>query len=153
SATEGDEVVVNGMSLSRRDSPFANSGMVVAVEPEDLADYAEHGALAGMQYQKALEVMAEHAGGGRQRAPAQRMTDFIANSTSVALPDSSYYPGLPSAPLHELLPPALARRLQGGLKNFGKSMRGYMTEEAVLVGVETRTSSPVRVPRDAGTLE
>jgi uncharacterized FAD-dependent dehydrogenase len=153
SATEQDEVVVNGMSLSRRDSPFANSGMVVAVEPEDLAEYAEHGALAGVEYQKALEVMAEIAGGGKQRAPAQRMTDFIANRSSGTLPASSYNPGLTSAPLHELLPLALARRLQGGLKNFGSSMRGYMTEEAVLVGVETRTSSPVRVPRDAASLE
>lgn len=153
SATEQDEVVVNGMSLSRRDSPYANSGMVVSVETEDLAPYAEHGALAGMQYQKALEVMAMQAGGGTQKAPAQRLTDFIAARTSSTLPSCSYKPGLTSAPLHELLPAALAARLQGGLKNFGKSMRGYMTEDAVLVGVETRTSSPVRIPRDPATLE
>ncbi len=153
SATEQDEVVVNGMSLSRRDSPYANSGMVVSVETEDLAPYAGHGALAGMHYQKALEVMAMQAGGGTQKAPAQRLTDFIAARTSSTLPSCSYKPGLTSAPLHELLPPALAARLQGGLKDFGKSMRGYMTEEAVLVGVETRTSSPVRIPRNPATLE
>lgn len=153
SATEGDEVVVNGMSLSRRDSPFANSGLVVSVEPEDLAPFAEHGPLAGMVYQKSLETMASTAGGGMQRAPAQRVTDFVERRASATLPPSSYKPGLAPAPLHELLPKALAERLAGGLQSFGRSMRGYMTEEAVLVGVETRTSSPVRVPRDAETLE
>jgi len=153
SATEPDEVVVNGMSLSRRDSPYANSGMVVAVETEDLAPFREHGDLAGVRYQKSLEVMATMAGGGAQRAPAQRVTDFIANRLSETLPSCSYKPGLTSAPLHELLPVPLARRLQGGLKNFGKMMKGYVTDDAVIVGVETRTSSPVRVPRDPATLE
>ncbi|MEO5929509.1 MAG: FAD-dependent oxidoreductase [Candidatus Kapaibacterium sp.] len=153
SATEQDEVVVNGMSLSRRDSPFANSGLVVSVETEDLAPYAEHGPLAGMYYQKSLEVMAATAGGGEQRAPAQRVPDFIANRTSGTLPPCSYNPGITAAPLHDLLPIPLARRLQGGLKNFGRTMHGYVTAEAVIVGVETRTSSPVRVPRDTATLE
>ncbi len=153
SATEGDEVVVNGMSPSRRDSPYANSGMIVSVEREDLVPFAEHGALAGMYYQKSLETMAMEAGGGAQRAPAQRLTDFIAGRTSSTLPSCSYKPGLNSAPLHELLPPSLATRLQGGLKNFGRTMNGYMTEDAVLVGVETRTSSPIRIPRDPATLE
>lgn len=153
SATEGDEVVVNGMSLSRRDSPFANSGMVVSVETGDLAPYAAHGVLAGVAYQKALEVMASDAGGGTQRAPAQRVTDFLVGRLSSTLPDCSYQPGITSAPLHELLPAALSRRLQDGLKDFGRTMRGYVTEEAILVGVETRTSSPVRIPRDAATLE
>jgi uncharacterized FAD-dependent dehydrogenase len=152
-ATSPDEVVVNGMSLSRRDSPFANSGMVVGIEPEDLEPYAEHGELAGIHYQKALEVMAAQAGGGEQRAPGQRVTDFIANRTSSTLPPCSYKPGLTSAPLHELLPAPLARRLQEGLSTFGKTMRGYVTEDAVIVGVETRTSSPVRIPRDAQTLQ
>ena len=153
SATEGDEVVVNGMSLSRRDSPFANSGMVVSVETEDLAPYADHGVLAGVAYQKALEVMAAETGGGMQKAPAQRVTDFLAGRISATLPPCSYTPGITSAPLHELLPPALARRLQAGLREFGSTMRGYVTEEAILVGVETRTSSPVRVPRDPASLE
>jgi uncharacterized FAD-dependent dehydrogenase len=153
SATEPDEVVVNGMSLSRRDSPFANSGMVVSVETEDLADYAEHGELAGLHYQKALEVMAAEAGGGMQKAPAQRLTDFLAGQLSSTLPNCSYNPGLTSAPLHELLPAQLAERLKNGMRGFGKSMRGYVTEEAVLVGVESRTSSPVRIPRHPESLE
>ncbi len=153
SATEGDEVVVNGMSLSRRDSPYANSGMVVGVEPEDLAAYAGHGPLAGVMFQKEMEVTASRAGGGMQRAPGQRLTDFIAAKGSSTLPSCSYKPGLTAAPLHEILPRGIARRLQAGLASFGKSMRGYMTEEAVLIGVETRTSSPVRVPRDPETLQ
>lgn len=152
-ATEQDEVVVNGMSLSRRDSPFANSGIVVAVELEDLEPHAAHAELAGIHYQKALEVMASEAGGGMQRAPAQRMTDFIEGRMSATLPASSYKPGLTSAPLHTLLPEPLARRLAQGLRSFGGSMRGYLTEEAVVVGVESRTSSPVRVPRASETLE
>lgn len=152
-ATEGDEVVVNGMSLSRRDSPFANSGMVVAIEPEDLDDYQEHGELAGVAYQKVIETMASRAGGGTQKAPAQRVTDFVNSKLSESLPNSSYKPGLTSAPLHELLPPAIVRRLQTGFHQFGRMMPGYFTDEAVLVGVESRTSSPVRVPRDDHSLE
>jgi uncharacterized FAD-dependent dehydrogenase len=153
SATEQDEVVVNGMSLSRRDSPFANSGLVVSVETEDLEEYAAHGVLAGMYYQKALEVMASQAGGGAQKAPAQRLTDFVAGRMSATLPPCSYNPGVTSAPLHELLPRPLADHLQNGFRNFAKTMRGYMTEDALLVGVETRTSSPVKIPRDPQTLE
>ncbi len=152
-ATENDEVVVNGMSLSRRDSPFANSGIVVAIEPEDLDAYREHGELAGVAYQRVVETMASHAGGGTQRAPAQRVTDFANNKFSHSLPDSSYKPGLTSAPLHELLPPAIGHRLQAGFHQFGRMMPGYFTEEAVIVGVESRTSSPVRVPRDNQSLE
>ncbi len=152
-ATEQDEVVVNGMSLSRRDSPFANSGLVVAIEPEDLGDYAGHGPLAGMVYQKQLEVMATEAGGGMQKAPAQRITDFVAHRLSDTLPDTSYVPGVTSAPLHALLPPSIARRLEVGLQQFGRTMPGYFTEDAIIVGVETRTSTPVRVPRLDDTLE
>lgn len=147
-ATEGDEVVVNGMSLSRRDSPFANSGMVVGVEPEDLAEYAADGELAGVAFQKRMERDAQSAGGGTQRAPAQRLTDFLAGRESTTLPACSYKPGLAPAPLHRVLPRGIAVRLRDGLEQFGRTMRGYRTEEAVLVGVETRTSSPVRVPRD-----
>ncbi len=152
SATAPDEVVVNGMSLSRRDSPFANSGMVVAVEPPDLEAFGND-VLAGVRYQKSLEIMACEAGGGAQRAPGQRVTDFVANRVSNSLPKCSYQPGLTSAPLHELLPKPLAERLQKALQTFGQTMRGYMTEEAVIIGVETRTSSPVRLPRDADTLQ
>jgi hypothetical protein len=152
-ATDTDEVVVNGMSLSRRDSPFANSGIVVGIEPEDLEPFAEHGVLAGLRYQKSLEVMASKAGGGAQRAPGQRVTDFVANRLSANLPKTSYQPGLKSAPLHKLLPPPLAKRLQRGFQNFNKAMRGYLTEDAVIVGVESRTSSPVRIPRDPDNLQ
>ena len=152
-ATAGDEVVVNGMSLSRRDSPFANSGVVVAVETEDLAPWSQFGVLAGLHYQKSLEVMASRAGGGQQRAPGQRVPDFIAGRTSSSLPKTSYQPGLEAAPLHQLLPIPLAARLQNGLRNFEKMMRGYVCDEAGILGVETRTSSPVRVPRDDQSLE
>ena len=157
SATSNGEVVVNGMSLSRRDSPFANSGMVVSVELEDLAPFHSYGALAGLQFQRELEKTAFAAGANEgsngQRAPGQRVTDFLAGKLSASLPACSYQPGLNSAPLHDLLPAHFATRLQEGLAHFGKSMRGYVTEEAVIVGVESRTSSPVRVPRDAQTLE
>ena len=152
-ATQPDEVVVNGMSLSRRDSPFANSGIVVAVAAADLEAYRIHGALAGMHYQHALETAAAAAGGGRQRAPAQRLTDFLAGRESTTLPATSYHPGITAVPLHTLLPSSLVQRLQEGFKRFGASMRGYITEDAVLVGVETRTSSPVRIPRDADSLQ
>ncbi|MFI5396877.1 MAG: FAD-dependent protein [Candidatus Binatia bacterium] len=152
-ATRQDEVVVNGMSLSRRDSPFANSGIVVSVDAADLDAYASHGALAGMRYQQALETAAAAAGGGHQRAPAQRLTDFLAGRQSATLPATSYHPGITTAPLHTLLPPSLVQRLQDGFKRFGASMRGYVTADAVLVGVETRTSSPVRIPRDADSLQ
>ncbi len=152
-ATAADEVVVNGMSLSRRDSPFANSGIVVAVELEDLAAFRAHGALAGVEYQRALEISAASAAGGHQRAPAQRAVDFVAARVSKNLPDCSYHPGVTSAPLHELLPAALVRRLQAALVVFGRRIGGYVSNEAVLLGVESRTSSPVRIPRDASSLQ
>ncbi len=153
-ATENDEVVVNGMSLARRDSPFANSGMVVTVEPEDTAAYAaEFGVLAGLAFQKRLEQAASRAGGGKQRAPAQRVPDFLAGALSASLPATSYFPGIVSAPLHELMPSFIVWRMQEGLKLFGESMKGYVTEEACLIGFETRTSSPVRIPRHDETLQ
>jgi hypothetical protein len=150
-ATDSDEVVVNGMSLSRRDSPFANSGLVVGIEVQDTASFGDD-VLAGIRYQKSLEIMACEAGGA-QRAPGQRVTDFLAARISSSLPACSYRPGLKAAPLHELLPPPLARRLQSGLRDFEKTRPGYVSEEAVIVGVETRTSSPVRLPRDSNTLQ
>jgi len=146
-ATENDEVVINGMSLARRDSQFANSGFVVAIEPEDTEDFrAEHGVLAGVAFQKQMERIAAQAGGGNQKAPAQRMRDFLKKRDSPDLPDTSYVPGLTPAPLHELLPKGVAVRIQGGLREFGKSMNGFVTQDAIMVGFETRTSSPVRVP-------
>lgn len=153
-ATENDEVVVNGMSLARRDSPYANSGIVVTIDPIDTAPFQkEHGVLAGIAFQKELEVLASQTGGGKQKAPAQRVTDFLENRLSKDLPPTSYRPGIVSAPLHRLMPRCISGRMQRGLKQFGKSKRGYITYEANLIGFETRTSSPVRIPRDERTCE
>lgn len=153
-ATENDEVVVNGMSLSRRDSPFANSGIVSTVEPEDLADLArEHGVLAGLEFQKILERAAKTAGGGGQVAPAQRAVDFLAGRISGDLPETSYFPGVNPAPLDELLPAWITSRMREGLRLFGRQFPGYLSNEALLLGFETRTSSPVRIPRIDETLE
>jgi len=153
-ATENDEVVVNGMSLARRDSPFANSGMVVTVEPEDTEIFqAEHGVLAGIAFQKHLETMAKTTGGGGQVAPGQRVTDFLAGRDSQTLPATSYFPGIKPARIDQILPEWIVSRMQRGLTMFGKQMRGYITEECNLIGFETRTSSPVRIPRDPETLQ
>jgi uncharacterized FAD-dependent dehydrogenase len=153
-STENDEVVVNGMSLSRRDSPFANSGMVSTVEPEDLQPlYKEHGILAGLAFQKELEQTAKQAGGGGQVAPGQRVTDYLNGKISATLPETSYFPGMTSAPLHELLPKWITSRMREGLELFGRQMHGYVSSEALLLGFETRTSSPVRIPRRDDTLE
>ncbi len=153
-ATENDEVVVNGMSLSRRDSPFANSGMVATVEPEDLKPLVkEHGVLAGLVFQKELERTAKQAGGGGQVAPGQRVTDYLTGKISSTLPETSYFPGMKSAPLHQLLPTWITSRMREGLQLFGRQMHGYISEEALLLGFETRTSSPVRIPRRDDTLE
>jgi uncharacterized FAD-dependent dehydrogenase len=152
-ATAPGEVVTNGWSPSKRNNPFANSGIVVTIEPEDYRKYTESGPLAGLQYQRALEQMAWRAGGKTQTAPAQRLHDFVMNKFSVDLPEVSYQPGIQSAPLHELLPPEIGKRLQIGFVEFGKKMRGYLTNDAVIVGVESRTSSPVRIPRDVQTLQ
>ncbi|MEM7146926.1 MAG: FAD-dependent oxidoreductase [Verrucomicrobiota bacterium] len=153
-ATANDEVVVNGMSLSKRDSPYANSGMVVTVEPEDTRGFEkDHGVMAGVAFQRALEMAAKEAGGGGQTAPGQRLTDFLNGRDSADLAGTSYKPGLRAARLDELLPDWMVGRMKKGLSLFGRQMRGYVTREANLVGFETRTSAPVRVPRDEETLE
>ncbi len=153
-ATENDEVVVNGMSLARRDSPFANSGLVVTVEPEDVAAFEkEHGILAGIAYQKELERAAKQAGGGGQVAPGQRVKDFLSGRISKDLPEMSYFPGGNPAPLHEILPEGIVRRMRSGLKLFDRRIRGYAGEHGLLLGFETRTSSPLRIPRGDGSLE
>ncbi|MCI7005792.1 MAG: FAD-binding protein, partial [Akkermansia muciniphila] len=153
-ATENDEVVVNGMSLSRRNSPFSNSGFVVTVEPEDTdAFLREHGALSGIAYQKALEVATSQAGGGKMRAPAQRVQDFLAGRVSASLPVTSYHPGITTWDLNALLPPSVCMRMRAGLVFFDRKLRGFAGEDALLIGCETRTSSPVRIPRDAATLQ
>jgi len=154
-STTPGELVVNGMSLSRRDSPYANSGLVVGIEPGDWAKAGFSGALAGVQLQRQLERAAFTAGGGALVAPATRATDFLARRASSTLPESSYIPGLLATDLAEVLDSVgvdLARRLRAALSRFARSMPGYVSEEAVLIGVESRTSSPVRVPRDALSL-
>lgn len=153
SATAPGEVVVNGMSPSRRDSKFANSGIVVEVKETDLSDYRKYGPLAGMYFQAAVERRACELAGGTQTAPAQRLVDFVDGIVSSSLPQTSYQPGIIPVDLNDVLPLFIARSLQDGFKNFGKKMKGYLTNDAQVVGVESRTSSPVRIPRDGQTLE
>ena len=152
-ATAPGEVVVNGMSPSRRDSKFANSGIVVAVEPEDLKPFRKYGELAGLRFQQEVEQQACKVAGSTQQAPAQRLADFIDKKVSGSLLPTSYQPGLASSNMDEVLPADVAYRLREGFKAFDKKMRGYMTNEAQIVGVESRTSSPVRIPRDAENLQ
>ncbi|MBE6436034.1 MAG: FAD-binding protein [Akkermansiaceae bacterium] len=154
SATAADEVVVNGMSLSQRNSPYANSGFVVTVEPQDTDSFAaEHGVLSGIAYQRALETATSLAGGGQQKAPAQRVQDFLKHRVSATLPTTTYEPGLTPWDLHALLPAQVAWRMQEGLQHFNRKLRGFAGEDALLIGCETRTSSPVRIPRDKETLQ
>lgn len=153
-STAPGELVVNGMSLSRRDSAYANSGFVTAVDERDWAAYsAEHGVLAGLAYQRAAERRVFGAGDGTQRAPAQRIDDFLGGRVSSTLNPTSYIPGVYAAPLRELLPGPVAERLARGLRQFTRKMPGYVTAAGQLIGVESRTSSPVRIPRDPATLE
>lgn len=151
-STDKNELVLNGMSVSRRDSPFANSGFVVTVNEADWIEYKKHEVLAGLEFQKEVERIAFEAGGKTQRAPAQRITDFVKEKTSNSLPKSSYIPGTVSSPLHEILPKQIANGLKLSLFEFEKKMRGYLTEEAQILAAETRTSSPIKVPRDNETL-
>lgn len=156
-STSDDQVVVNGMSLSRRDSPFANSGLVTTIEPEDIASLIpKHGILAGLEFQENIERTAKTAGGNEtlgQVAPAQRVADYVSGKISSDLPETSYFPGLNSAPLHELLPKSITGRFRQGLNLFNRQIRGYASSEALLLGFETRTSSPLRIPRDPTTLQ
>lgn len=157
-ATAPGELVVNGMSPSRRDSRFANSGLVVAVNDADLKPFREWGPLAGLQYQKEVEQRACRMGSlasgePSQTAPAQRVADFVGGRVSASLLPTSYQPGLRSVDMFEVLPEAIAAPLRLGLAQFGQMMRGYVTNEAQLIGTESRTSSPVRIPRDPLSLE
>lgn len=152
-ATANGEVVVNGMSPSRRNNKYANSGIVVEINVDkDIAKYEKFGALKGLEYQKNLERIAFTSGGRTQAAPAQRLTDFVQGNLSSSLNDTSYQPGLNSAPMHSLLPKLIGSRLRKGFEAFGRKMNGYYTEEANVIGVESRTSSPVNIPRNE-TLE
>ncbi|WP_457609751.1 NAD(P)/FAD-dependent oxidoreductase [Lutibacter sp.] len=147
-ATANGEIVVNGMSPSKRNNKYANSGIVVEINAEkDLYKYEKFGVLKGLEFQKDLEKMAFNAGGRTQTAPAQRLTDFVEGRLSNSLNTTSYQPGLKSAPLHSLLPKIIGGRLRKGFKAFGQKMNGFYTQEANVVGVESRTSSPINIPR------
>ena len=150
-ATAPGEIVVNGMSMSRRDSAFANSGTVTSVELSDLSDFEHEGIFAGLAFQKKVEQAVFNFGDGGQKAPAQRLTDFVHKKISKSLPNSSYIPGLYSAPLNQILPAFIYNRLRQGILEFGKKMKGYFTEEANVIATESRTSSPIRIPRNKRT--
>lgn len=152
-ATAGGEVVVNGWSPSKRNNPFANSGIVVTVDEKMIQPFSKHQALAGMYFQQAVEQNAFAAGGGKLVAPAQRLVDFTKNKISETLPGCSYLPGIAPADLKTVLPAPIHQALQSAFVEFGKKMNGYYTNDAVVVATESRTSSPVRIPRDAQTLQ
>ncbi|GAA4386177.1 NAD(P)/FAD-dependent oxidoreductase [Hymenobacter koreensis] len=151
-ATTQGEVVVNGMSPSRRDSRYANSGIVVAIEPEDM-DLKRYGVLAGLKLQQEIEQRACQLAGNTQLAPAQLLGDFVQRKTSRSLLETSYQPGLTSLPMDEVLGSNLANRLRQGFQAFGRKIPGYTSNAAQIVGVESRTSAPVRIPRDPATLQ
>ncbi len=152
--TGENEMVVNGMSPSKRNSPFANSGMVVEIRPEDIPDeFKSKGVLAGLEYQKEVERLCYINGGKNLIAPAQRLTDFVESRLSYDLPETSYVPGTIASPLHFILPQGISFRLQEGFKQFGKWAKGFIDEEAIILGTESRTSSPVRIPRDPVTFQ
>lgn len=152
-ATAPGEIVVNGMSPSRRDSQWANSGMVVEITENDIRKYDQYGPLAGLQFQKEVEQRACKLAGNRQSAPAQLAQDFTSRKFSAKLNDTSYQPGLEAADLYEVLPEFVSYALRDGLKTFGNKMKNYLSNQAQLIGVESRTSSPVRIPRDKATCE
>ena len=151
--TDAAQSVVNGMSPSGRTSPYANSGLVTEVRPADFEHLrAEWGELAGLKFQQQFEELARRHGGDRQIAPAQRVADFVAGCASASLARTSYIPGIVPSRLDRWMPGFIAQGLRQGLATFGRRMRGFVTNEAVVVGVESRTSSPVRIPRDPATL-
>ncbi len=152
SATAPGTQVLNGMSNSRRNSRWANAGIVVSVEPGDIPFYERYGALQLMKFQEDVEKSMFEVSGS-MKAPSQRMKDFVAGRLSSSLPESSYHPGCVSAPLHKLLPVHVASRMQMAFNDFNRRMGGYMCDDALLLGVESRTSSTVRIPRNSDTLE
>ncbi|NJK82477.1 MAG: FAD-binding protein [Saprospiraceae bacterium] len=154
-ATAPGEVVVNGMSPSRRDSKYANSGIVVAIQPQDWLPYTHPNetALGALRFQQAVEQQACLLAGNTQQAPAQRLADFVRGKVSSTLLPTSYQPGLISTAMDEVLPAFVAKALREGFQAFGKKMQGFVSNEAQIVGVESRTSSPVRIPRDSQTCE
>ena len=155
-ATDKEQIVVNGMSPASRGTQWSNSGMVVEVRPEDIDNNQypiTNNPLRVMRFQEELEKICWQQGNMKQTAPAQRMADFVNGKLSYDLPKSSYAPGLISSPLHFWLPKMISKRLQEGFKTFGRNAHGFLTNEAVMIAVETRTSSPVRIVRDRETLQ
>jgi len=152
-ATSPGEVVTNGWSPSKRDQATANSGIVIELKLEDFAPYSKFGALAGLEFQKSIEKKAWHLAGESQKVPAQRMVDFTKNQVSSEIPKTSYVPGTTSVEMGAVFPGFLSQILREGFSEFGKSMKGYLTNEAILHAPESRTSSPVRIPRDPISLE
>ncbi len=152
-ATAPGEMVINGMSPTQRNTRFANSGMVVEIRPEDLNEFRHLGVFAGLEFQRNIERLCFSLNGKTQFAPAQRMADFVADRFSQDLPETSYHPGLVSVPLHDKLPKRIRTRLQEAFKLIDKKAHGYLTNEAIIVGVESRTSSPIRIPRKEDTFE
>jgi uncharacterized FAD-dependent dehydrogenase len=147
-STAADGQVVNGMSPSGRSGAFANSGIVTEIRLDDLSAYQQHGVLAGLHFQQEMEQLAATHGGGKQIAPAQRTVDFVRSKASSNLPACSYLPGIAASPLHEWLPRAISQRLREAFRIFERKMNGFLTPESLVVGVESRSSSPVRIPRD-----
>jgi len=151
-ASSPGEVVVNGMSPSERNSQYANSGIAVEIRLDDLRSYQSYGDLAGLTMQSRLEKKAFEHGGGGQKAPAQRLSDFVSKRFSTQLPTCSYHPGTTSSEMHEWLPQPISKRLREAFKVFDTKMHGFLTNEAIILGVESRTSSPIRIPRNEQTL-
>ncbi len=151
--TGAEQMVVNGMSPSKRNSPFANSAIVVEVRPEDIGEYQNEGIMGSIHYQENLERMAFFNGGNGITAPAQALADFVKGRLSKELPETSYIPGVISSPLHFWLPDNIGMRLRKGFETFGAQAHGFVTNEAMIIGVESRTSSPVRIPRNADTMQ
>ena len=153
--SEQQGLVVNGMSASHRNSPYANSGIVVEIRPEDIpTEFHHYGSLAGLYYQEYVEGLCRQQNPHKNViAPAQRLADFVNGRLSESMPSCSYLPGIMSSPLHQWLPPHIGKRLQDAFQQFDRKMRGYLTNEAVIVGVESRSSSPVRIPRNPETFE
>lgn len=153
-ATADSQSVVNGMSPSERNSYFANSGIVTEIRQEDYAHLLdEYGVLAGLKFQEEFEKLAFHNGGSAQIAPSQRLSDFVYNKKSSSLPKTSYIPTISSSNMNDWMPKFISDSLRGGFAEFGKKMKGFLTNEAIILGVESRTSSPIRIPRNPETLE
>ncbi|MFV0392212.1 MAG: FAD-dependent protein [Paludibacteraceae bacterium] len=153
--TSSESIVVNGMSVSRRNSPYANSGIVVEIQPDDVpVEFEKFGVLKGLKFQQYVENLAFRNNGGKGiTAPAQRLQDFVNGRLSADLPECSYLPGVVSSPLHFWLPELISKRLRQAFKLFDRKMHGYLTNEAVILGVESRSSSPIRIPRDPDSLQ